>query len=258
MRKRTSGLLCALLLELALGLVAARPSEAAENRLAFGSGISYEHFVRTITWDDKAHQSKARADLITARGVVEFKPGLTIEVAAGLSLSNLNGLVFRNLPISLDYEAGAVTGLLLGAGVRAKLLSLSDFEIEGAGCFVYSLGFTKSWPLEGFAVEGNSQGGPTWFRASVGPRISYIFSSKFVPYVSVAADWFSGSFTMDQTLGDLTGHESKKLKAKSFMEISLGADYKVSEKLTFRGKAGFLPYPGGVDGGASVGFLYHF
>jgi hypothetical protein len=224
-------------------LLAAVPSRAAETSISFRAGISFEHFSRTITWDDKTQTSKSSVNLITARGEIELRPGVVLDLAAGVSLSNFNGLLFTHLPISLEYQAGAATGLLLGAGVRARVLTFGDFEIEGAGRFVYSLGLTKTWPLEGFTVPGNSKGGPTWMRASAGPRISYLFFGKFVPYLNVSVSWFSGSFKMNETLGELSGQESKKIRGKGFVEVSLGGDYKISERLSLRAEAGFLPYP---------------
>lgn len=258
MKTRARVLPLVLVFSAVLVLLAAGPSIAAENRTSFRAGISFEHFSRTITWDDKAGTSKSSANLIAARAEIEPRPGLIFDLEAGLSLSNFNGLVFSRLPISLDYEAGAVSGLLVGAGVRAAILRSGDFEIEGVGRFVYSLGSTKTWPLEGFTVTGNSKGGPTWMRASAGPRISYLFFGKFVPYLDVSASWFSGKFKLDETLGDLSGQETKKLRGKSLVEISLGADYKVSDRISLRAEAGFLPYAGGVDGTVSAGFLFFF
>jgi len=258
MRKRTRGVMSALTLVCACGLAGLPVLQASSSPSKFQTGLSYDRLSRTVTWDAGAHQSRAKADIFTVREAIQLKPGLAVELLAGLSLSNFNGLVFRNLPVSLDYEAGGAKGLLLGCGVRARLLGDGDFEIEGIGRFVYSLGFNGTWPLQGFAVEGNSRGRPSWLVASLGPRISYRFFGGFVPYATISASFFSGSFVMDQTLGDLTGHEAKTLKSKGLLEVALGADYRVGERLTLRAEAGFLPYPGGVDGSASVGFLYRF
>jgi hypothetical protein len=258
MRERTHRVFWALILTLAFGLVSVRTLDAGENKPVWRTGISYERLSRTITWDGGAGQSKLKADLITAREAIELKPGLAFELIAGLSLSNFNGLAFTNLPISLDYEAGAAKGLLLGAGIRARLLTFGNFEIEGVGRFVYSLGLKTTWPLEGFAVPGNTTGSPTWLEGSAGARLSYRSSGRFVPYAAVQASFFSGSFAMDETLGDLTGHETKKLKSKNLLEVTLGAEILVAERLTLRAEAGILPYAGAVDGVAWAGFLYRF
>jgi hypothetical protein len=258
MRERTCGLRYVLIPVLVIGFTAARLSQAAESRPVWRVGISYDHLSRTVTWDDKTHQSRLKADLITASGLIAFEPGLTLELLAGVSLSNFNGLSFDNLPITLDYESGATTSFLLGAGIRAKLLTFGDFEIEGTGRFVYSMGRIITWPMEGFAVEGSSTGRPTWFEASLGPRISYFAAAKFVPYLTISADILSGRFRMDETLADLSGTQTRKLKSKSIVSAALGADFHVSGRLALRGEAGFLPYSGGVDGMASLGLHYRF
>jgi hypothetical protein len=239
-------------------LMASLPSAAADSRIPFRGGLGWEYFSRRITWDDKSQASSASALLITGRGEIELRPGLTVGFAVGLSLSNFNGLVFRDLPISLDYEAGAAAGLVLGAGGRARLLSLADFEIEGEARFVYSLGFKKSWPVEGFTVPGEATGKPTWVEVFAGPRVSYLVSGKFVPYLSLSARLFSGNFELAETLGDLDGQERKNVRGKSLLQVSLGADYRISGRFSFRAEAGFLPYPGGVDGAASAGLSFLF
>ena len=239
-------------------LVASPRAAAADSRVPFRGGIGFEYFSRKITWDDKTQASSASALLITGRGEIELRPGLTVDFAAGLSLSNFNGLVFRDLPITLDYEAGAAAGLLLSAGGRARLISLDNFEIEGAGRFVYSLGLKKSWPMEGFTVPGEATGKPTWVEVSAGPRVSYMVSDKFVPYLNLSACLFSGNFDLAETLGDLSGREKKHVRGKSLLEVSLGADYRISGRFSISAEAGFLPYPGGADGAVSAGLLFLF
>jgi hypothetical protein len=231
---------------------------ASENGAVWRTGIGIDYFSRTITWDDKTQTSKASATLIAAREEIEIRPGLAFELAAGLSFSNFNGLAFSNLPISIDYEAGAVSSLFIGAGFRARLLRRGKLEIEGVGRFVSSLRSTKTWALEGFAVEGHATGGPAWIEASLGPRISLAAGGKLVPFVTISGNWFSGSFKMTETLGDLSGSEKKTVRAKGFVEISLGARYDISKRACVTAEAGFLPRSGGVDGALSAGLTYRF
>lgn len=258
MRPRTIGLPPGLVLALVLGIAAAGTAGAADPRGSISIGLGFDYLSRTVTWDDKTHESKLAAGAFTIRGEFRLKPGLTLELGAGLSMPNFDGLIFRDLPISVDYEAGAANGVLLGAAVRARLAKMGAFEIGADGRFVYSLGLSQTWALTGFAVEGTVKGSPTWFEACGGPRISYTGAGRFVPYITVMADWLSGTFTLDQTLGDLTGHEAKKVQAKGFLAASLGADYEVLTALLLRGEAGILPYSGGADFRASLGLFYRF
>jgi hypothetical protein len=149
-------------------------------------------------------------------------------------------------------------GLVLGAELEALLLKSGDFEIKTAGRFVSSLGMSKTWPLEGFAVEGEAKGRSNWMEASAGPRLAYLLSDAFVPYIEVNARWFRADFRMDETLGDLQGHEKRLVKGDFSFSVGLGGDARVSDRLTIKAKAGFIPYAGGVDALASVGLLYVF
>jgi len=258
MRPRTFGPPRWLVLGLLLVAAATRTAAAADARGSVSIGLGFDYLSRTVTWDDKTRESKLAAGAFTIRGMFDLRPGLALELAAGISRPNFNGLVFRNLPISVDYEAGATNGLLLGAAVRVRLARIGAFEIGADGRFVSSLGLSKTWALAGFAVEGTVKGSPTWFEAAGGPRISYVGTGRLVPYLTVMADWLSGKFTLDQSLGDLTGHEAKKVTGKGFLAASAGADWEFSDRLLLRGEAGVLPYSGGMDFRASLGLFYRF
>jgi hypothetical protein len=57
-----------------------------------------------------------------ARIGVAFAGGPTLSILAGFSLSDWNGLVFRELPFSVEYRAGAAGGPVLGAEAEIPLL----------------------------------------------------------------------------------------------------------------------------------------
>jgi hypothetical protein len=242
----------------ALFLLAAPRIFPAEISPAGMFGLGFEYFSRTIRWEDGARASTLKGNLVTARGMIGLKPGVTLDLAAGVSLADFNGLLFNHLPISLDYEAGALSGLLLAAGVRARLFSFGDFEMEGRGWFVYSLGFSRTWPLQGFAVEGNSRGRPVWLEAAAGPRIIYRLSRRIRSFLSVSANWLWGTFRMDETLGDLSGTEEIKVRGRGVLEAALGVDAAISARLSLCAEVGLLPSSGGVDGRAGIGLLFIF
>jgi hypothetical protein len=117
---------------------------------------------------------------------------------------------------------------------------------------------SKTWPLEGFAVEGQAKGRSNWMEASAGPRLAYLLSDTFVPYLEVNVRWLRADFRMEETLDDLKGLETKRIKGDLAFSVSLGGDVRVSDRLTIKAKAGFVPRPGGADAQASVGLLYAF
>jgi hypothetical protein len=240
-----------------LALAAGGPAFSAD-RPAFKSGLGLDYLSRAITWDEGAGSSGFSAVLVTARQVVGFGSGLDLALSAGIALSDFDGLEFGRLPISLDYESGFATGLALGAEARATVLRSRTIEIQAVGRIVSSIGFSKTWPLEGFAVEGTAEGKPTWAQASVGPRLVLKSLGKFVPSVSVSADWLWGRFAMTETLGDLSGSQDQSVEGKSVIDIALGAEYEMSPRFTVEGRLGILPYSGGADAVVSFGVLYVF
>ncbi len=244
--------LAAVFLAAALGFGAVAIAGAAESPPRFNTGLGFEFISRTISWDKGAQTDRLRSLLVTVREDIALSPGLSLGLSAGLSLANPSGLVFRELPISLDYEAGSMPALAAGASLRGRLASLGDFEIDGEARVVSSLGFAKKSPLEGFAVEGSSTAKATWIQASAGPRISYLIFGRFVPYVAVSGTWMGTRFRMDEVLADLAGSATLSGRSKSYVEVAFGTDWRISNRISVQACAGFLPYPGGVDSAVSV------
>lgn len=247
-----------LLVLIVLGLSAVRPASGAPTRLSFATGLVFDHFSRTIIWNQGEAGSKMSVPLISLCQAVQIGDGLTLHLSAGLSLADIENTVFRGLPISLEYDAGTMKGLALGAEARYRFMKSGDFEINGMGRIVSSFGIARKWPMEGFAVPGESIGRLNWTEVSVGPEAAYLFFGKFVPSIEVSARWLWVGFKMDQKLDDLQGTETKSVKADFGVGISLGGKYQLSRRITLTAKAGILPYPGGVDSMASAGFHYAF
>lgn len=258
MRKRSGGAWRLISLGIALVLAAAHAPAAESKVKTLMAGLNFDHFSRTVVWDGDTGSSRIQASLVSARADFGLGKGLVLSLSAGLSLTDFEGLAFGTLPIALEYDASPIKGLVLGAELVAPLLKRGDFEISAAGRFVLSFGMSKTWPLEGFAVEGEATGKPSWIEASVGPRFAYLFFGRVVPYVEVSARWLQADFRMTETLGDLDGVEKKQVNGDLAFSVSLGADAKVSDRLAVKAKAGFIPYAGGVDALASVGLLYRF
>lgn len=258
MTKQSAGAWRLISLVIALSLAAAHAPAAESKVKTFMAGLNFDHFSRTIVWDGDTATSRLRASLVSARTDFGFGKGLTLSLSAGLSLTGFKGLAFGTLPITLEYDASLMEGLVLGAELEALLLKFGGFEIKAAGRFVSSFGMSKTWPLEGFAVEGEAKGRSNWMEASAGPRLAYSLSGAFVPYLEVNARWLQADFRMKETLEDLQGLETKRIKGDISFSIALGGDARVSDRLTIKAKAGFVPYAGGADALASVGLLYMF
>jgi len=250
--------LAVLALGAAIGLALAPAAGAQIKVRTIAAGLSYENFSRTVFWGGDAEASKIVANLVTARADLGLGKGVVVGLNAGLALTGNEGLVFDALPISLELGAKTLRGFSLGADVVAPVDKFSDFEISGTGRLVYSFGMAKTWTLQDFAVEGRARGESSWIEAAAGPRVSYLFFRRVVPYVEVWARWLHASFTMTETLADLSGRETRRVRGDVSFSVALGADATVSDRIAVRAKAGILPYAGGVDGLVAVGVLYKF
>jgi hypothetical protein len=117
---------------------------------------------------------------------------------------------------------------------------------------------SKSWPLEDFAVEGEATGQPIWIEISAGPRVAYRLTGRIVPYAEVSARLLWAGFQMSETLGDLSGEESRRIRGDFAVSVALGADVRVTDRISVKAKAGVMPAAGGAGAMVSIGALYGF
>ncbi len=224
----------------------------------FLTGLGFEHFSRTIRLDGDEDQSRLKSLAFSLREDISLGENLGLTLKAGLSTSSFDSVLFTNLPISIDYRARSAKALELGAEFRAVLFRSGDFEIMGVGRIVSSMGLDKTWPLEGFAVDGEARSRSNRYEASVGPKITYLFFGKFRPYLFVYGDTLWGNLRVKESLEDLSGAETRKMKGKSVFGAAFGASFEMSPRLFLQTEAGFLPYPGGVDASVFLGTLFIF
>jgi hypothetical protein len=242
-----------------LAALAAGPARAEESNVrSLAAGLGFENFSRTVVWSGDDAPSRLLGNVIAARAEIGVGDGLVLDLFAGPSFSGFSGLTFETLPIGLQLTGSTVSGFALGVEVERSLKRLGDFEIGAAGRFVYNFGLSRTWPLEGFAVEGRATGQPHWLELAAGPRVAYLFFGRVVPYIEVTARMLWAGFRMSEVLDDLEGQEMKKVNGDFALAVALGADARVSPRITVKGRAGILPYVGGVDTVFSVGVLYGF
>ena len=259
MRKRT-----ALHVFLAAGLLLAGTAaglaqeEGLSKGMNFKLGLGADVLSRNVQWDKGPDGSKLKAYNVFLTSEFEFPIHLTLGLFAGLSFSDFNGMLFRNLPFSINYQAGAVKGVVLGGELRKGLFSFGDFETEVDVQFVSSLGSTKKWPIEGFAVPGVTQGKPRWSQLNAGASLVYAAYENFKPYLGVSLSWLWGDFRMTETMGDLQGTQVREMRQKGLVRISLGTIFQVTRQLGLRGEAGIVPAKGGTDLSVSLRLIYGF
>jgi len=221
-------------------------------------GLGADTLSRNVQWDKGPDGSKLKATNVFLASEFEFPIDLTLGLFAGLSFSDFKGLLFQDLPFSVEYQAGAVQGILLGGELRKGLFSFGDFETEAAAQFVSSLGSTKKWPIEGFAVPGETLGKSKWSQLNAGASLVYAAYENFRPYLGVSLSWLWGNFRMTETMGDLQGTQIREIKQKGLVRISLGTTFQVARQFGLKGEVGIVPIKGGTDLSASLRLLYGF
>jgi hypothetical protein len=217
------------------------------NGLKIEPGAYFEYFNRKLSWDEKQYTSELKSMIFALTAEMVINEGLSISALAGYTLSNYDSLIFRQLPFSVELDAGEIGGLVLGAGVRKSLLFMDEFEFGLSGQFIYQLGKEKNWDIPGLNVTGTVTGKPTWMRAYAGPYFKYTGFESFSPYLSVGYNNLWGKFEMRQTVQTLEGTEEKELKSKSLVDITIGSILTLSDYFFLKAEVHILPYGDGMD-----------
>ncbi len=227
------------------------------------SSLGVEYFSRTIVWDEDLYSSKLKAAIGVLRAEFEFQKGFTIGAFAGYTLSNFNGLVFRQLPFSIDYEAGNIGGVLWGADLDIILFGVGDYEIGAAAQFVMSLRSSADFEILNLNQKGDLVAKRNWNRALGGPVIRYTGYENFTPFLWLAYNRLWGTFTLSESIVELEGTEEKTIAGKGIIGITVGTIYEPSPKFKLKAEVTALPYNkigGGldIDYGATVKAIVFF
>lgn len=251
MNRRFASTIGLCLVGLMLVFSAAAGAQATDQeRVRVRTGFGAEYFDRQITWDAEAHSSDLKALLFTFSLEIEPIKNLSFSLIGGYSLTNFNGLVFRQMPFSVDLEPGNRGALLVGGGLKERFVLSGDFEIDLEGEFVTYLGSTQSWSITGLNQDGTLTGKGRWYRVQAGPVLWYTGFMYFSPYIRVSFDKLWGTFHVDETIGPLTGLEDKTIDGKTLFSVAIGTLYEPTKGIGIKGEAFAFPRSGGVDYGA--------
>ncbi len=234
------------------------PGVRAADPVRIRPSLQAEYFNRTITWDEEAYTSKLEALLFSFSLEVEPLKGFSANVTLGYSPSNFNGLVFRQMPFSVDLEGGYLGGMLLGGGLKNKFVVSQDWEMDLEAQFVMSLGSKASWLITELAQSGTLSGNGTWYRIQAGPVFWYKGFMYFSPYLRISFDKLWGTFHMEEVIGPLNGLEDKAVKGSGLFSVALGTFYEPSPAIGLRGEIYVLPRSKGVDYGALGRLAFSF
>ncbi len=242
---------------LTLSIRAQTAAEPAPWTIKFRLGLEGESFRRQITTDEQETTSPLNGyfGLLRLEGVAAGD--FTFSLLAGYSSSNFNSLVFRRLPFSVAFEGGGLGGILFGGEV-SKIFAFSSFGVGGRVRFLAYQGREKKWIIPDLAVEGELKSIPNWQQLSLGPIFNYTGYQYLTPFVSVQYHRLWGKFTMRQIIENLTGEETKEIKAKAFLGISAGSSITLSSRFSLRGEVTLFPVKDGLDYSFNVAGIFSF
>lgn len=222
------------------------------------TGFGAEYFNRLISWDSESHTSKLGAFLFTFNLEIEPIKNLSFSLIAGYSLSNFNGLTFRQMPFSVELEPGNLGGLLVGGGLKNKFQVSSEFEMDLEAEFVTYLGSKTDWAVTGLNEDGTLSGKARWYRVQAGPVFWYTGFMYFSPYLRVSFDKLWGTFHAEEIIGPLNGIEDKEIDGKALFSAALGTLYEPIPTVGLKGEVFVLPRSGGLDYGARGKIILSF
>ncbi|HEK85964.1 MAG: hypothetical protein ACPLZD_08530 [Candidatus Saccharicenans sp.] len=205
---------------------------SSENKTSWQMGLSTDLFNRGVKLGSDKLTLKSLSFLLEARAM--NLPGLfDLDLYAGLNKSKLNGALFDHLPITLDYEAGYISGLIFGGKISKGLLKSSNFRFGLTADFTTYIGFKKTYTLSDFVVPANVQAEPDWAMASGGIFVLYDGFVDNQPFLEITFSKLWGTFKVTETIQDLTGQQSKNLKDAGPLSLTLGWNINLTKDIIF-------------------------
>lgn len=218
----------------------------------------FEYFQRTIAWDESDETTKLKSSLFMFRPALQFNQRISLIGIVGYSLSDHGSVFCRDLPISIELDAGNTGGWLFGGELAAMLVESGDFEIGVRGEYVYYNGKEQIFEIPGLAVNGETITQPKWQRAHAGLQFTYVRYAYFFPYLRVAYDNLWGRLAVQQDILDLTGSQERTFKSLGKFNAALGLDYEPLDRWIIKGELSILPNSSSVDWGMMASLSYAF
>jgi hypothetical protein len=234
----------------------ASPPSGSGTRL----GFRLDYLTQTVSWDNGTGKSTSGLNSALAAAVLQLGIGRssTASLIAGYATTELNGLLFRQLPLSVDFEAGGVGGLVLGAELNLGIISERRVSLSAQAQFMAQLGLSKTWSIPGLAVAGSLEGSPTWMRAMVGPLIVFGAEDRVRPYLFPFFQYVWGTFALKESVETLSGTESKDVRGKSLFGVAGGLELPLSPGIRIKAEGGVYPRSGGADYSATIKTMFAF
>jgi len=230
---------------------------STERSIKFKPGIGFEYLNRTFDWGDD-NTSKLNSYLFTLSAEIEIQDRISLSAIAGYSLSSFDKLLFRELPFSIELDTGNIGGYLFGSELNFRIYNFNDFEIKARGQFVYYIATKKEWDIPSLSVSGNVTGKPNWWRIIAGPQITYTGFDYFYPYIFISYSDLRGTYSMEQSIEDLSGKEDKKIVSLGNIGAAIGTRYELTDYLNIKAEILLIPIENSLDYSFILGTLFSF
>ncbi len=230
---------------------------STERSIKFKPGIGFEYLNRTLDWGDD-NTSKLNSYLFTLNAEIEIQDRISLSAIAGYSLSSFDKLLFKQLPFSIELDTGNIGGYLFGSELNFKIYNFNDFEIKARGQFIYYIATKKEWAIPGLSVSGNVTGKPNWWRIIAGPQITYTGFDYFYPYIFISYSDLRGTYSMEQSIEDLSGKEDKKIVSLGNICAAIGTYYELTDYLNIKAEILIIPNETSLDFSFILGTLFSF
>ncbi len=103
----------------------------------WSAGLGFEYFKSTMSWDDDSLVSPLKSYLMTFHVNYEILDGLYLGGIFGYASSDFESLTFRELPISLTMDKGAIGGMLFGGEAVFTFYETDYFDFSVMGQYIY-------------------------------------------------------------------------------------------------------------------------
>jgi len=230
---------------------------STERSIKFKPGIGFEYLSRTLNWEED-NTSKLNSYLFTLNAEIEIQDRISLSAIAGYALSSFDKLLFKQLPFSIELDTGNIGGYLFGSELNFKIYNFNDFEIKARGQFVYYIASKKEWTIPGLSVSGNVTGKPNWWRIIAGPQITYTGFDYFFPYIFISYTDLRGTYSMEQSIEDLSGKEDKKIVSLGNICATIGTSYKFTDYLNIKAEVLLIPHAKSLDYSFMFGTVFSF
>jgi len=234
------------------------------NGKKWSAGLGFEYFKSTVSWGEDSFISPLKTYLMTFHVNYEIVDGFYLGGIIGYASSDFESLTFRELPISLTMDKGAIGGMLFGGEALFTFYETESFDFSIFGQYIYYKGGQKQWDIPGLAVDGTATGKPKWSRVTAGISLRYLASEPFLPYLNIAYSSLSGAFAMEESIQSLSRTEEAEISGVGSFMIGLGGIYDFTDSLSLLLEVDLTPYgrgdnyEGGVDFGALLRIMYSF